>query len=339
MLGDIMSLIIAYVGKKGCVMASDKRKIGYFGDKENLRLLESELYDGSISNDEDFLKRAKELGISTKITDDANKLKIIGKTIRGEVSTKGTFETRRRRIYGTTNGYQIIELLGSETESRNAGKSGLIIFGNEFAKQMAETLIKRKWKSSLSLRYMGEIFLEIIQEVASKTPTVAATPTKYESPKPVKKGPELISMFDNIDEFSVYLKDGTKYVVNIYDNIFYYQHKYYQIFTIPSFECTTMKCFSFFTNENKYEGITKGVNDELKQVVITNLNEVEFIEQTEPLFDIDNVILIIHTSFGEITVRSDLNFYLTVEGEGIKTYKIVTYSKDAPLGFYGYSNT
>ena len=31
-----MSLIIAYVGKKGCVMASDKRKIAYFGNKENL---------------------------------------------------------------------------------------------------------------------------------------------------------------------------------------------------------------------------------------------------------------------------------------------------------------
>lgn len=149
----------------------------------------------------------------------------------------------------------------------------------------------------------------------------------------------MYAMFDNIDEFSVYLKDGTKYVVNIYDNIFYYQHKYYQIFTIPSFECTTMKCFSFITNENKYEGIIKGVYDELKQIVIKNLNEVEFVEQNEPLFDIDNVILIIHTSFGEITVRSDLNFYLTVEGERIKTYKIVTYSKDAPLGFYGYSNT
>ena len=40
MLGDIMSLIIAYVGKKGCVMASDKRKIGYFGDKQNLKTLE-----------------------------------------------------------------------------------------------------------------------------------------------------------------------------------------------------------------------------------------------------------------------------------------------------------
>ena len=34
-----MSLIIAYVGKKGCVMASDKRKIGYFGDKDNLAVL------------------------------------------------------------------------------------------------------------------------------------------------------------------------------------------------------------------------------------------------------------------------------------------------------------
>ncbi len=167
-----MSLIIAYVGKKGCVMASDKRKIGYFGDKENLATLEKELYEGKIDNDEDFLKRATELGISIKITDDANKIKIIGNTIRGEVSTKGTFETRRRRIYGTTNGYQIIELLGSDTESRKAGESGVIIFGNDYAKRMAETLIKRKWKSSQSLRYMGEIFQSILEEVASKTPTV-----------------------------------------------------------------------------------------------------------------------------------------------------------------------
>ncbi|MBE6499496.1 MAG: DUF2121 domain-containing protein [Methanobrevibacter thaueri] len=167
-----MSLIIAYVGKKGCVMASDKRKIGYFGDKANLEELEKELYHGDINTDEDFFAKASQLGISIKITDDANKIKVVGNTIRGEVSTKGTFETRRRRIYGTTNGYQIITLKGSETKSRNAGKSGLIIFGNEYAKEMAQTLIKRKWKASLSLRYMGDIFEEIVAEVASKTPTV-----------------------------------------------------------------------------------------------------------------------------------------------------------------------
>lgn len=167
-----MSLIIAYIGKKGCVMAADKRKIGYFGDKENLRILENELYSGKLATDDEFLARAEELSISIKITDDATKLKKVGNTIRGEVSTKGTFETRRRRIYGTTNGYQMLKLLGSETEKRNAGKSGLIIFGNDFAKRMAETLIQRKWKASLSLRYMGEIFQSIVEEVASKTPTV-----------------------------------------------------------------------------------------------------------------------------------------------------------------------
>ena len=167
-----MSLIIAYVGKKGCVMASDKRKIGYFGDKENLGKLEEELYDGSIDNDADLLLKANKLGISIKITDDANKIKVIGNAVRGEVSTKGTFETRRRRIYGTTNGYQIVELLGSETESRKAGKSGIIVFGNEFAKQKAEILIERKWKPKQSLRYMGDIFEEIISDIASKTPTV-----------------------------------------------------------------------------------------------------------------------------------------------------------------------
>lgn len=167
-----MSLIIAYIGKKGCVMASDKRKIGYFGDKKQLRTLEEELYSGAIESDEKFLKRAEELGISIKITDDANKLKVVGNCIRGEVSTKGTFETKRRRIYGTTNGYQIIELLGSETKSRKAGKKGIILFGNQYAKQLAESLISKNWKSSLSLRYMGEVFEDILSQVSSKTPTV-----------------------------------------------------------------------------------------------------------------------------------------------------------------------
>lgn len=37
-------------------MAADKRKIGYFGDKENLDILEKELYDGEISSDEEFEK-------------------------------------------------------------------------------------------------------------------------------------------------------------------------------------------------------------------------------------------------------------------------------------------
>jgi hypothetical protein len=165
-----MSLIIAYVGKKGCVMASDKRRIAYFGS--NRQALEDELYNGNIATDEELLKRSKELDVPIKITDDADKLRIVGNTVRGEVSTKGTHETKRKRIYGTTNGYQIVELIGSETKSRQAGEKGIILFGNDFAKKQAENLIKRRWKASHSLRLMGDIFEEILTEVAQKTPTI-----------------------------------------------------------------------------------------------------------------------------------------------------------------------
>lgn len=167
-----MSLIIAYVGKKGCVMASDKRKIAYFGNKENLEALESELYNGEIATDEELYKRAKDFDISIKISDDGNKIDTVGNTVMGEVASKGAFETKRRRIYGTTNGYQIIEIIGSEIVSRSAGEKAIIIFGNNFAKKEAEALISKKWKSTLSLKYMGDIFKEIINEVSRKTPTL-----------------------------------------------------------------------------------------------------------------------------------------------------------------------
>ena len=165
-----MSLIIAYVGKKGCVMASDKRRIAYFGT--NRQALEDELYDGSITTDEELFKRSRELDVPIKISDDADKLRIVGNTIRGEVSTKGTHETKRKRIYGTTNGYQVVELIGSDTKSRQAGEKGIILFGNDYAKKQAETLIKRRWKASHSLRLMGEIFEEILTEISRKTPTI-----------------------------------------------------------------------------------------------------------------------------------------------------------------------
>ena len=61
-----MSLIIAYVGKKGCVMAGDKRRIAYFGSKEERELLEQEIYSGEITSDEELYARAEELEISLK---------------------------------------------------------------------------------------------------------------------------------------------------------------------------------------------------------------------------------------------------------------------------------
>ena len=172
-----MSLIIAYVGKKGCVMAADKRRIAYFGSKEERELLEQEIYSGEITNDEELYARAEELGISLKVTDDACKVKSVEDVAVGEVSSRGTMETRRKRIYGTTNGFQIIELSGSEIVNRNRGDSSIIVFGNKITKSLANDMLQKRWKPSFSLKYMGDIFGDIIEDISKRTPSLG---TKYD---------------------------------------------------------------------------------------------------------------------------------------------------------------
>lgn len=167
-----MSLIIAYIGEKGCVMASDKRRIAYFGDKDKREELEEELYSGVIINDDELETRSKELDVTLKITDDANKIRYIKDVIVGEVSSRSTTETRRKRIYGTTNAYQIIEMLGSEVTHSEKGKNAIVLFGNKISKSIANDLISKRWKSTVSLKYMGDIFEDILSEVASKTPSL-----------------------------------------------------------------------------------------------------------------------------------------------------------------------
>lgn len=153
-------------------MVSDKRSITYFGNNENLSLLEDDFYSGKISSEDELYAKAEELNIGIKITDKTTRIDTIGEAIKGEISTKGAFETKRRRVYGTTNGYQIVELIGSKIISSKGGEKAIIVFGNKFAKSQAENLISKKWKSSLSLKYMGDIFKEVIAEVSGMTPSV-----------------------------------------------------------------------------------------------------------------------------------------------------------------------
>ena len=167
-----MSLIIAYVGKKGSVMASDKRRIAYFGNKDKREKLEEELYSGAIKSDDELYKRASELNIVIKISEDSNKLRDIEDVIVGEVSSKSTFETRRKRIYGTTNGYQIVELLGSDITNLERGEKAIILFGNKITKSIANELLDKKWKSNISLKYMGDIFENILKEISEQTPSI-----------------------------------------------------------------------------------------------------------------------------------------------------------------------
>jgi hypothetical protein len=168
-----MSLIITYIGSKGCVMAGDKRRIGFFGPEGSRENLEEKLYSGSINTKEELLKKADEFGIKIKISDDADKIHEIGDVVVGEVRSKTAYETKRKRIYATTGAYNIIELLGSDLKTVKSGGSSIIVFGNKYTKELAEKSIKRYWKSKLNLIEVRKIFENVIEEVAIETPTVS----------------------------------------------------------------------------------------------------------------------------------------------------------------------
>jgi len=168
-----MSLIISYIGSNGCVMAGDKRRIGFFGDKDKREKLEEYLYSGAIETDDELVKVAEEQGITLKISDDAEKVRSIDDVVVGEVRFKTPFETKRKRIYGTTNGYTIVELSGSEIKKTENGDSSIVVFGNKVTKKMANETVKKHWRSKASLENVSEVFKKVMDEVSSKTPSVS----------------------------------------------------------------------------------------------------------------------------------------------------------------------
>ncbi|MGZ7116579.1 MAG: MJ0548 connectase family domain-containing protein [Methanobacterium sp.] len=168
-----MSLIISYVGRNGCVMVGDKRRIGFLGDKEKREKLEEYLYAGAIKTDDELLKVAKEQGISLNILNDASKVREIQDVIVGEVLHKTPFETKRKRIYATTNGYIIIELVGSNIDKYEMGDSSIIVFGNKFTKAKANEMIKKYWIKKTSLENVSKVFKKVMAEISSITPSIS----------------------------------------------------------------------------------------------------------------------------------------------------------------------
>lgn len=165
---------MTYIGSKGCVMAADKRSIGFLGDKNQRELLEEDLYSGKIDSDEKLLKRARELDINLKISDQGEKIRNLGKVLVGEVKIRATHETKRKRIYATTNGYHQVELTGSEIQNVKSGQSSIVIFGNKITKEIAGKSLKKHFKSKISLNEVGKIFQKVMEDVAEATPSVSS---------------------------------------------------------------------------------------------------------------------------------------------------------------------
>jgi len=54
-----MSLVIAFIGKNGAVMAGDMREISFQGEKSEREKLEKELYCGSLVTEDELAKKGR----------------------------------------------------------------------------------------------------------------------------------------------------------------------------------------------------------------------------------------------------------------------------------------
>jgi len=91
----------------------------------------------------------------------------------GEVRSKTTLETKRKRIYATTGTYSMIELLGSDVQTMKSGESAIIVFGNKYTQKLAEKSVNKFWKSKINLLEVGKIFETVMEQVALETPSVS----------------------------------------------------------------------------------------------------------------------------------------------------------------------
>ncbi|MDD1701206.1 MAG: DUF2121 domain-containing protein [Methanoregula sp.] len=143
-----MSLVIAFIGIQGAVMAGDMREIITLGDRMSTETLERELYSGLIVTDEDLKKRAGDLGLSLTIQDDKRKVMQRDGILVGEVSETEGGVTRKRRLYATAGEYAMAEITDSAVHLTGKGKAGnFVVLGNQITRQIAHSCIQEHWKN------------------------------------------------------------------------------------------------------------------------------------------------------------------------------------------------
>lgn len=169
-----MSLVIAFIGKNGTVMAGDMREISFQGEKTDREKLEKELYSGMLVTDEELLKKAEELKVKINITNFKNKVSERDGILIGEVSSFEDGVVKIRRLYASTNNYAIAELRNSELELTSHGKgSKFITFGNEFTKQAANKCFQENWTKKSNFQDAIKILKLCMETVSGETASVS----------------------------------------------------------------------------------------------------------------------------------------------------------------------
>jgi hypothetical protein len=177
-----MSLVIAFIGARGAVMAGDMREIITCGDRISTETLEHELYSGMIITDEDLQKRAGELGILLTIRDEKRKVTQRHGILVGEVSETEGSAVRKRRLYATAGEYALIEITNSEFRMTARGKAGnFVVLGNRLTKQIAYSCIKENWKNG-SIHDAIRIIMLSMEKASKSTASVSGLYNLIQTP-------------------------------------------------------------------------------------------------------------------------------------------------------------
>ena len=169
-----MTLVIAFIGKNGSVMAGDMREITFEGDKSYREKLEKELYNGAIVTDDELVKKAEEFGVKITISDCKEKVSERDGVLVGEVSSIEGGVVKKRRLYASAGNHAIVELMNSEMTLTSHGKgSNFIAFGNEFTKQVANKCFKDHWTKKSNLQDAVKILILCMETAAKKTASLS----------------------------------------------------------------------------------------------------------------------------------------------------------------------
>lgn len=169
-----MTLVIAFVGKNGAVMAGDLREITFEGEKPYREKLEKELYSGAIVTDEELAQKAEEFGVKITVSDCKEKVSERNGVLVGEVSSVEGGVSKKRRLYASAGNHAIAELINTEMTLTSHGKgSNFIAFGNEFTKQVANKCFKDHWTKKSNLQDAVKILILCMETAARKTASMS----------------------------------------------------------------------------------------------------------------------------------------------------------------------
>ncbi|MCG7855055.1 MAG: DUF2121 domain-containing protein [Methanoregulaceae archaeon] len=168
-----MSLVIAYTGSRGAIIAGDLREIRFGGEDAAIAALEEELYRGTIVNDDQLRRRAEELGVTILVRDDKEKVRERDGILTGEVTESERGILRIRRLYVSAGHYAIADIEGFRFDLKGRGDtSTFVVLGNELTKQIAFAAIQKYWKNG-TLEDAVRVIVRAMEEAASRTASVS----------------------------------------------------------------------------------------------------------------------------------------------------------------------